>query len=97
MPKSAFSANSQAKVAAMSIRADLTSARAFPARFANTCWSLIDKDDCIKVGGRYEPTDEKIKEIEGFVSTPTDGPEVRQQNYQEALGWYSGITEDMFA
>ena len=48
MPKSAFSANSQAKVAAMTIRADLTRSRAFPARYANTCWSLIAPDDGVK-------------------------------------------------
>ena len=97
MPKSAFAANSQAKVAAMSIRADLAGAKAFPARFTNTCWSLVETDDCIKVGGRYEPTAEKIKEVEGFVSKPADTAEMRAQNYQESLGWYAGITADMFS
>jgi len=97
MPKSAFAANSQAKVAAMSVRGELTGAKTFPARFANTCWSLVETDDCVKVGGRYEPTPEKIKEIEGFVSKPTDSAEIRAQNYQESLGWYAGITADMFS
>ncbi len=50
MPKSAFSANSQAKVAAMTIRADLLSSRLFPAKYSNTCWSLIATDDGVKVG-----------------------------------------------
>ncbi len=97
MPKSAFAANSQAKVAAMSIRGELLKAPTFPARFANTCWSLVETDDCIKIGGRYEATDEKIKEVEGFVSKPTDTDDVRKQNYEESLGWYAGITADMFA
>jgi NADPH-dependent 2,4-dienoyl-CoA reductase/sulfur reductase-like enzyme len=66
MPKSAFSANSQAKVAAMSVRGELIGARTFPARFTNTCWSLIETGDCVKVGGHYEPTPEKIKEGDGF-------------------------------
>jgi sulfide dehydrogenase [flavocytochrome c] flavoprotein chain len=96
MPKSAFSANSQAKVAAMSIRGELAGARTFPARYSNTCWSLIETADCVKVGGRYEPTPEKIKEVEGFVSQPTDTAEVRQRNYEESVGWYAGITADMF-
>jgi NADPH-dependent 2,4-dienoyl-CoA reductase/sulfur reductase-like enzyme len=96
MPKSSFAANSQAKVAAMSIRAELTGARAFPAQYFNTCWSLIEADDCIKVGGRYEPTAEKIREAQGFVSQPEDTAEVRRQNYQESLAWYAGITADMF-
>ena len=55
MPKSAFSANSQAKVAAMMIRGELAGAKTFPARYSNTCWSLIETDDNIKVGGTYEP------------------------------------------
>lgn len=97
MPKSAFAANSQAEVAAMSIRADLIGVQAFPAKFANTCWSLLETDDCIKVGGRYEPKAEKIKEVEGFVSKPGDTADIRKQNEQELLGWYDGITADMFA
>jgi sulfide dehydrogenase [flavocytochrome c] flavoprotein chain len=97
MPKSAFSANSQAKVAAMSIRGELAGAPTFPARFANTCWSLIETADCVKVGGHYEPTAEKIKELDTFVSQPTDTAEIRQQNYQEFVGWYAGITADMFS
>lgn len=55
MPKSAFSANSQAKVAAMMVRGELTWSRTFDARYTNTCWSLIETDDCVKVGGAYEP------------------------------------------
>jgi len=39
MPKSGFSANSQAKVCAMAIRHALTGSKKFPARFRNTCWS----------------------------------------------------------
>jgi NADPH-dependent 2,4-dienoyl-CoA reductase/sulfur reductase-like enzyme len=97
MPKSAFAANSQAKVAAMAIRGELAGARTFPARFSNTCWSLVETDDCIKVGGRYEAAVDKIKEIDGFVSKPGDTAEVRQRNYQESLGWYAGITADAFA
>ena len=54
MPKSGFSANSQAKVAAMMIRGELANGRTFPARYTNTCWSLIETDDTVKVGGSYE-------------------------------------------
>ena len=68
MPKSAFSANSQAKVAAMMIRGELTKSPTFPARYTNTCWSLIETDDTVKVGGRYEPKDGKIAAVETFVS-----------------------------
>ncbi len=97
MPKSAFSANSQAKVAAMTIRGELTGSRTFPARYMNTCWSLVDTDDAIKVGGRYEPKDGKIAEVEGFVSKPGESDELRKQTQEENMSWYAGITADMFS
>ncbi|MFN3615453.1 MAG: FCSD flavin-binding domain-containing protein, partial [Rubrimonas sp.] len=96
MPKSGFSANSQAKVAAMSVRADLTGSRAFPARYANTCWSLIETDDGVKIGAQYEPTPEKIASVSSFVSQTGEDPGLRKQTYEESLGWYAGITADMF-
>jgi NADPH-dependent 2,4-dienoyl-CoA reductase/sulfur reductase-like enzyme len=97
MPKSAFSANSQAKVAAMAIRGELVNARTFPARYVNTCWSLVETDDTIKVGGRYEPKDGKITATETFVSKPGESAELRKENQAENVGWYAGITADMFS
>lgn len=96
MPKSGFSANSQAKVAALHIRADLTQSQTFPARYSNTCWSLIDTEDGVKVGARYEPKDGKITSIEGFVSQAGEDAELRKATYEESIGWYDGIVADMF-
>lgn len=97
MPKSAFSANSQAKVAAMMIRGELASARTFPARYTNTCWSLVAADDCVKIGGAYEPKDGKIAASSTFVSKTGETVELRKETQAENMGWYSGITADMFA
>lgn len=96
MPKSAFSANSQAKVAAMTIRGELINARTFPARYANTCWSLIDTDDTVKVGGAYEAKDGKITASSTFVSKTGETAELRKQTQAENMGWYAGIVEDIF-
>ena len=96
MPKSAFSANSQAKVAAMTVRAELTQSRAFPARYSNTCWSLIAPDDDIKVGASYEPGDGKIKAGAGFVSQKGEPADLRKANYKESVDWYNGIIADTF-
>ena len=96
MPKSAFSANSQAKVAAMTIRGELAGSRTFPARYSNTCWSLIAPDDDVKVGGTYEPGDGKLKAVTTFISQTDEAPEVRRQNYKESLDWYAAITADVF-
>ena len=66
MLKSRFSANSQAKVAANAIPGALTGSAVFPARFQNTCWSLIDTDDGVKVGANHEATDEKNCQYKQF-------------------------------
>ena len=96
MPKSGFSANSQAKVCAMAIRGALTDSKIFPAKFSNTCWSLVDTNNGIKVGATYEATDEKIAKVSGFVSKTGEDASVRKATYEESIGWYSGITSDMF-
>ena len=96
MPKSGFSANSQAKVAAMMIRGELANGRTFPARYTNTCWSLIETDDTVKVGGSYAPKDGKIAATETFVSKTGESRELRKQTQQENIGWYAGIVADIF-
>ena len=96
MPKSGYSANSQAKVAALSIRGELTGAKVFPAKYSNTCWSLIAPDDGVKVGAAYEPTPEKIASVSSFVSQAGEDAGLRKATYEESLGWYAGITADMF-
>ncbi len=96
MPKSGFSANSQAKVAAMAIRAALTGSRLYPAKFSNTCWSLIDTDDGVKVGAAYEATPEKIAKTSGFISSTGEDAALRKRTYEESVGWYAGITADIF-
>jgi sulfide dehydrogenase [flavocytochrome c] flavoprotein chain len=96
MPKSAFAANSQAKIAAMMIRGELAAAKTFPARYANTCWSQIDTADTIKVGGRYEAKDGKISAVENFISQTGEAVALRKQTQEENIGWYAGITADIF-
>jgi sulfide dehydrogenase [flavocytochrome c] flavoprotein chain len=96
MPKSGFSANSQAKVCANAVRGALTGSKVFPAKFSNTCWSLIDTNDGVKVGATYEATEEKISKVDGFISATGESAELRKATYEESEGWYAGITADMF-
>jgi len=97
MPKSGFAANSQAKVCAMAVRGALTDSKVFPAKFTNTCWSLITEDDGVKVGATYEATDEKIAKVDGFISQTGEDAATRKATYEESVGWYAGITTDMFS
>lgn len=96
MPKSAFSANSQAKVAAMAIRGELTGSRVFPAKYSNTCWSLLAPDDGIKLGASYQPNGDRIASVENFISNTGEDAALRKLTYEESLGWYAGITADIF-
>ena len=97
MPKSGFAANSQAKVCAMAVRGALIGSKVFPAKFTNTCWSLIAEDDGVKVGATYEATEEKIAKVDGFISQTGEDAATRKATYEESVGWYAGITTDMFS
>lgn len=96
MPKSGFSANSQAKVAAMTIRADLTGSKVFPAKYSNTCWSLIAADDGVKVGAQYAAVEGKIASTSKFISATGEDAAKRKMTYEESIGWYQGIASDIF-
>ncbi len=96
MPKSGFSANSQAKVAANAILADLTGSKKFPAKYRNTCWSLVATNDGVKVGADYTGGDEKIDVTSKFISKTGESADLRAQTAEEANGWYAGITKDIF-
>ena len=96
MPKSGFSANSQAKVAANHIRGSLTGSKVFGARYSNTCWSLVATNDGIKVGASYKAGAEKIDVTSKFISKNGEDSSTRKATYEESIGWYNGITADMF-
>ena len=97
MPKSGFSANSQAKVAANHIRGALTGSKVFPARYSNTCWSLVATNDGVKVGASYAAGSEAIDVTSKFVSKTGEDSALRKATYEESIGWYEGITTDMFS
>ena len=96
MPKSAFAANSQAKVVAMTIRSELSGSRSFGARYRNTCWSSVAPDDTVKIGASYEPGEDKIESVDSFISSVGESRDVRTANRNEADAWYDSITADIF-
>ena len=44
----------------------------------------------------YEATDEKIAKTDGFISQNGEDAATRKATYEESIGWYAGITSDMF-
>ncbi len=96
MPKSAFSANSQAKVAAIAIIEGLRGRTPAPPAFANTCYSLIAPKYGISVANVYRVTAQGLVSTEGGVSPTAQPAQFRSQEATFADGWYESITQEMF-
>ena len=97
MPKSGFSANSQAKVVANAVLASLGVGKKFPAKFRNTCWSAISPSDGVKVGASYKAGDKLVEVTSKFISKKGEDAALRKKTFEEAVSWYDGIVSDTFA
>jgi NADPH-dependent 2,4-dienoyl-CoA reductase/sulfur reductase-like enzyme len=96
MPKSAFAASSQAEVVAAAIRHELLDAPLEPTTYRNKCWSLIDANDSVFVGGEYRPNAGRITQVTSEISALDDSVEARRRNYGDSAGWYLGLTSALF-
>jgi sulfide dehydrogenase [flavocytochrome c] flavoprotein chain len=97
MPKSAFSAHSQAKAVAADILAALTKTERIEPHYRNVCWSLLAPDDSVTTGADYAPRGSRLEASGRFASQTGDPVDVRQRNVQDSVAWYTEITTDMFA
>ncbi|MCP8940965.1 NAD(P)/FAD-dependent oxidoreductase [Alsobacter sp. SYSU M60028] len=99
MPKSAFSATSQAKMCAHAIAALMAGREPPVASFINTCYSLVAPDYGITVSDvfRVAPNG-SITAVEGAggVSPLGAPPEFRAREADYARGWYASITAETF-
>ena len=98
MPKSAFSANAQAKVCAAAVAALLRGEKPVEPRLINTCYSLIAPDYGITVAGVYKPADGVLADIQGAGGvSPIEAPRSqRALEAQFAEGWFKTITNEVF-
>jgi len=98
MPKSAFSANAQAKVCATAVTDLLAGKTPAEPRLINTCYSLVAPDYGITVAGVYKPANGVLADIEGAGGvSPIDAPhETRALEAQFAEGWFKTITGEVF-
>ncbi|XOT97494.1 FCSD flavin-binding domain-containing protein [Alcaligenes pakistanensis] len=96
MPKSGFSANTQAKLAAASIINALSGKPAPQATLSNTCYSLIAPDYGISVGHLYAFADDKLAEASGGVSPKEASAAFRKQEAQYGEAWYAAISRDIW-
>lgn len=98
MPKSAFTANMQAKVCAEAMIALLRGEAPVEQKLVNTCYSLVAPDYGISVAGVYRPRDGLLTEVEGAGGvSPLDAPaSFRAQEADYAQGWFRSVTNEVF-
>ena len=98
MPKSAFTANAQAKVCAAAVAKLVAGGKPDDPKLINTCYSLVAPDYGISVAGVYRPADGQIKDVEGSGGvSPINAPaSTRALEATFAHGWFSTITQEVF-
>ena len=96
MPKSAFLANSQAKVCAFAIVAALTGSDRYAPHLFNTCFTFLAADDAVSDAIAFAPSGDTIKISEILISRVGEDAEMRRQVVQAANGWYTAFTHDVF-
>jgi NADPH-dependent 2,4-dienoyl-CoA reductase/sulfur reductase-like enzyme len=98
MPKSAFSANNQAKTCAAAVVALLHGESVPAPALMNTCYSLVAPDYGISIAAVYRVADDKIVTVNGSSGvSPLDAPaETRVLEAEYAKAWYANITADTF-
>ena len=99
MPKSAFSANNQAKVCAAAIVGLLRGEPVTQPALMNTCYSLVAPDYGISIAAVYQVQNDQITIAPGSSGTsPLDAPDtIRALEAEHARSWYANITADTFA
>jgi sulfide dehydrogenase [flavocytochrome c] flavoprotein chain len=98
MPKSAFAADSQAKVCAAAVASLLRGETPAARKLVNTCYSLVAPDYGISVAGVYHPSGGQLAEVEGAGGTsPQEAPpSFRQAEARYAEDWFETITTAVF-
>jgi len=98
MPKSAFTANAQAKVCAAAIAKLVRGEKPDEPKLINTCYSLVAPDYGIHVAGVYHPVNGVLNEIEGSGGvSKVDAPAAtRAMEATFADAWFNTITSEVF-
>ena len=98
MPKSGFAANTQGKIAAAAIAADLSGKPLPQAVYANTCYSLVGTDYGISVAGVYRAQEGKLIEVpdSGGVSPMDANATFRAAEARYGAAWYAAISADIW-
>jgi sulfide dehydrogenase [flavocytochrome c] flavoprotein subunit len=99
MPKSAYAANSQAKVAAAAIASRVAGVEPGDPTFVNTCYSVVGEDFGISVAAVYRLSEEGNTIVpipgSGGVSPANASAEIRKREVSYAHSWFRNVINDM--
>lgn len=98
MPKSGFSANSQAKACGAAILAAIGGRTFAPAKLLNTCFSIAAPDYCFSVIDVFEAKGDTIALVarDGRTTALKASDEIHKREAAYAESWYANITSEMF-
>jgi sulfide dehydrogenase [flavocytochrome c] flavoprotein chain len=98
MPKSAFSANCQAKVCAAAVVKLLAGGAPAEPRLLNTCYSLVEPGYGISVANVYKLSNGQLADVDGAGGiSPPDAPrEFRAAEAEFGDAWFKTITTEAF-
>lgn len=98
MPKSAFSANLQAKICAVAVARMLSDLAPEPTILANTCYSFTTPDEAISIAGVYSNDGGRLSSIAGAGGVSPLGADkaIRATEAAEARSWFDTITAEAF-
>ncbi len=98
MPKSGYSAGTQAKVCAAAVVSMLNGNEPGTASYANACYSLIAPDYGISVVAVYKLAADgsEIEKIAGGLTPADASAEARKREVHYAYSWFNNMTAEMF-
>ena len=98
MPKSAFSAESQAKILSLNLVNRILQKAYLDPVFLNTCYSFSSHDRAFSITSWYRLNIKKDKIISlGSSQSSDDGlHDERLRESKEAYGWYESITKTLY-
>ena len=98
MPKSAFSANAQAKACASAVATLIAGGAPTAPKLINTCYSLAAPGYGFSVAGVYHPKNGLLAEVEGSGGvSPADAPrDFRASEAVYAQSWFETTTAEVF-
>ena len=99
MPKSGYAANSQAKLVAHVIRAELSGFEPVVPTWSNTCFSLVGSDYGVSISDVFEFRDGLIRKVpdSGAVSPVTDNPAQPLLESVYLKNWHRAFVKDVFS